>query len=112
MNDERGAERFTIDATIFVEVSQHGDDSEILISSSVDLSDSGLQVKLDQSIDAGRDMNLCIEPRGGDPVFVVGRVVWHHAESDEHRIGLQLLKDPDSDLDGWHAAVETLSHRK
>ncbi len=92
--DDRRAPRYHIDATVFVEAGERtspSDTGEIVICSSMDLSETGLQVVLDQGIKTGRIVRLCIDIKGRDAIYVVGKVVWHHQQGNLYHHGIMLL---------------------
>jgi len=110
-DDERVAARVAVDATMFVEVgpTEASDQRDIVICQSIDLSRSGAKLVLDHTLPRGRELNLCLELKGSEPVFVVGRVVWQRDEQGGKYTGLVILDVPDSEVDAWRAAVEGLA---
>ena len=112
--EERASERIDIDTLIFVEAGKRSNPKEtgdIVVCNSLDLSETGLQIMLDQSIDKGRIVRICLDVQGLELVFVIAQVRWLREEGGFVRHGLMLLENSDSDLAGWRKAVESLSRK-
>ncbi len=109
--DERVAPRFQKDTTVFIEMTasapDSGEDADIVICKSHDLSSTGVQVVLDRSIPEGSILRLCLDTRGRQPVFVVAEVMWQRRndETDEYHVGFMLLDSRGSDFSRWQEAI-------
>lgn len=101
--------RLELEATILVELvaSHHQDPGSVIICNSLDLSANGLQIVVDDEIQAGSIFRLCIDLKDADPIFLVAEVKWQRPDpdSDAFRIGFLLLESDDTDLERWKKLV-------
>jgi len=112
--EQRMAPRYQKDTSVFVELSSGsvGDKVEscIVICRSVDLSNTGVQVLLDKAIPEGYVLRLCLDTRGREPIFVVGKVVWQlqDEDSEEHFVGFRRLDSEGTDFLEWRRAISEM----
>jgi len=108
MSDDRRSPRFDIDATIFVEAGERvspADTGEIVICKSMDLSESGVKVVLDQQMKTGRIVRLCLDLKDFEPIYVMGKVVWHEQVGNSFHHGIVLIPTKDTDTRLWRATI-------
>ncbi len=111
MNDDRVAPRYNIDLTFFIEAGVRAnpqDTGSIVICKSQDLSDTGMQVILDQPIRKGRIVRSCLDIKQFDPIYVIAKVVWQSKSEEAYHHGLLLLESPESDVQLWRDALANL----
>jgi hypothetical protein len=112
MIDDRVAPRLNIDLTFFIEAGVRAnpmDTGDIVICKSQDLSNSGMQVILDQPLRKGRIVRTCLDIKQLDPIYVIAKVVWQSKSEEAYHHGLLLLESPDTDVQMWHDALSTLT---
>lgn len=110
--DDRISPRITVDATIFIEAgvrANPADTGEIVICQSRDVSETGMQLIMDQPVRKGRIVRACLDINRFDPVFVVVKVVWQNRIGDAYHHGLMLIDTPDTELDAWRDTVSALA---
>ena len=110
--DDRIAPRLNIDATIFIEagIRAHPKDTgKIGICSSHDISETGMQVVLDQRIGKGRIVRACLDINKYDLIFVIAKVVWQSHSSGAFHHGLSLLETQGTDIKKWRSTIRQLS---
>ena len=109
--DGRSEHRLEQDHTIFVELVAgsvvDASESVIVICKSLDLSTTGVQVLMDQSIPIGNIIRLCLDTRGRVPIFVAAKVIWQRESTHqgEFHVGFMVLKSSGTDYDAWQAAI-------
>lgn len=81
--------------------------SEVLICHSVDISANGLQVSVNQPLQAGLILNMAVQLNGELPINLVTEVKWQYpAEADNQwRTGLALLDSEGSGLAQWKRLI-------
>ena len=112
MIDDRVAPRYSIDLTFFIEAgvrANPSDTGDIVICKSQDLSETGMQVILDQPIRKGRIVRSCLDIKQFDPIYVIAKVVWQSKSEEEYHHGLSILESTDTDVQMWHDALATLT---
>jgi hypothetical protein len=112
MDDDRIAPRIGVDAAIFVEVGVRidpEDTGEIVICNSLDISEGGLQVVLDEGMSTGQIVRICLDISDREPIFAIAKVMWQKSNGTDFRHGLMLLDADDTDLNLWQSVVEELS---
>ena len=112
--EERSVPRYQKDTTVFVELTSgsvtDNVESSIVICRSVDLSNTGVQVLLDEAIPEGHILRLCLDTRGREPIFVVAEVVWQlqDEDSEEQFVGFRLVDSQGSDFLEWRRAISEM----
>ena len=112
MIDDRVTPRTDIDAAVFIEVGEraHPDDTgEIVISSALDVSATGLQVVLDQGLKKGRIVRVCLDVAGSEPIFVVAKIMWQKGDGLEYCHGLMILEADNTDFKLWQRTFARLT---
>ena len=112
MLDDRVAPRYSIDLTFFIEAgvrANPSDTGDIVICKSQDLSQTGMQVILDQPVRKGRIVRTCLDIQQFDPIYVIAKVVWQRESEEAYHHGLLIIKSPDTDVQMWHDALTTLT---
>lgn len=108
----RAETRLEIEATIFIEIiaGSHSGSGDVIMCNSLDLSTNGLQVVLDEDIEAGSIFRLCVDLPDAEPIFLVGEVKWRRPDpaSDAYRIGFLLFESDDTDIKRWKETVADL----
>jgi len=95
--------RLNLEATIFLEMLS--DQTDILMCNSLDLSATGLQVLVDDEIETGSIVRLCIDLAKRDPIYLVAEVMWVRPDHKEEatRLGLSLFES--DDIGAWKELV-------
>ena len=112
MLDDRVAPRFSVDLTFFIEAgvrANPGDTGDIVICKSQDLSETGMQVIMDQPLRKGRILRTCLDIKGFDPIYGIAKVVWQSKSEEAYHHGLLILESPDTDVQMWRDALATLT---
>lgn len=106
--DHRIEVRLDIEATIFLELLSS--ESDILMCHSLDLSANGLQVMLDDPVEAGSICRLCIDIKDRDPIYLIAEVKWQRPDKEEDatRIGFAIFESDESDILQWKKLVAEL----
>ena len=111
-NEDREDTRLDIEATIFIELQPSDVDSpgSVIMCSSWDLSAHGLQVVVDDEIDIGTILRLCIDFPTRDPIFLVAEVKWvqEDPDCDGIRLGFLIFDSEDTDVAAWRLLIEDL----
>jgi hypothetical protein len=111
--EQRRCTRYRIDASVIIEAGERSDQhdtGEIVACQAIDLSVTGFQVVLDQSIAIGRAVRVCLDLPKRDPTFVIGRVVWQLKLDNDYHQGLEVLKTKGSDAENWHRVLADFAH--
>lgn len=105
--------RLDLEATIFIEIIASSDHSHgsVIMCNSLDLSQSGLQVLVDEDVAVGSIFRLCVDLPQGAPVFLVGEVMWKRADDKESawRLGFSLFESDETDIVRWKEVVASLA---
>ena len=112
MIDDRVAPRFDIDLTFFVEAGVRAhprDTGDIVICKSHDLSETGLQIILDQPLRKGRIVRACMDIKDVEPIYVIAKVVWQSKVEEAFHHGLLLMESPDVDTEAWRKTLKSLT---
>ena len=113
--EERSERRVSTESTILIEVLSSSADNaspgKFSICTSFDLSESGLQVGIDQSVPVNAILRLCLDLKDRDPIFVVDEVKWRipDPESEGYRLGFSLFDSDGTDINKWKEATKQLS---
>jgi len=109
MHEDRIKTRLALEATIFIEIlaSDSHTAGSILMCNSLDLSENGLQVVVDDEMPAGSIFRLCIDLKDSEPIFLVAEVKWQRPDpdADAFRIGFLLFESDDTDIQRWKELV-------
>ncbi|MCZ6503719.1 MAG: PilZ domain-containing protein [Gammaproteobacteria bacterium] len=107
--EDRVESRLGLEATIFVEIlaSDSHNAGNVLMCNSLDLSEHGLQVVVDDEMPAGSIFRLCIDLKDSEPIFLVAEVKWQRPDpdADAFRIGFLLFESDDTDIQRWRELV-------
>jgi hypothetical protein len=74
------------------------------------VSEKGLQVVLDNSIEVETILRICLDMKDREPIFVVGEVIWQQPDTDTDgtRVGFRLFESEDTDIESWEQAINDL----
>jgi hypothetical protein len=105
-NEHRVETRLDIQETIFIEAMPKkvaGTDSGVVMCTSLDLSANGLQVAMDQQLEVGNILRLCVDLPDKEPIFLVAEVKWVRPDVSVggYRTGFLLFESDDSDITQW-----------
>ncbi|MDA0788966.1 MAG: PilZ domain-containing protein [Proteobacteria bacterium] len=104
-HENRLETRLDLEETIFIETIASASTSPgtIVMCNSLDLSANGLQVVVDDEIEPGSILRLCIDLRRTDPIFLVAELKWCRPdpETDGYRLGFLLFESDDTDIQRW-----------
>ncbi len=108
-HEDRVKTRLALEATIFIEIlaCDSHNAGNILMCNSLDLSENGLQVVVDDDMPAGSIFRLCIDLKDSEPIFLVAEVKWQRPDpdADAFRIGFLLFESDDTDIQRWKELV-------
>ena len=104
--DRRTEIRLDQQTTIFVELLAADHDlpepAQVSICSSIDLSETGLQVRMDHPAEVGSILRLCAEfTDGREPLYLVGEVKWLRPDGEGYCVGFALFESEYTDIDAW-----------
>jgi hypothetical protein len=109
---KRTETRLDLEATIFVELisSDKHSPGTIIMCNSLDLSENGLQVLVDDEIPVDSIFRLCVDLKDAEPIFLVAEVKWQRPDpdSDEYRMGFLLFESDDTDIDRWKHLIKDM----
>lgn len=107
--------RFPVENTVFIELvaPEFGSNDSGVISrcKSVEISEDGLRVTLDQELPVGAILQLGLElPDGAVTLYLVGEVSWSEpipgtGDVPAWAAGFSLFNASDSDIDHWTALI-------
>ena len=107
-NEHRVETRLDIQETIFIEaipkkVAETKTDSGVVMCTTLDLSANGLQVAMDQQLEIGNILRLCVDLPDKAPIFLVAEVKWVRPDESVggYRTGFLLFDSTDSDITQW-----------
>lgn len=109
--DERRFElRLTEHATVFVErmaaAYDNSQPADIVICNSIDVSASGMRVRMDNPIPAGTILRMCAQFEDDrQPLYVVGEVKWQRREAAQYCIGFELFDSEQTDITTWKESI-------
>lgn len=118
-NDHRVETRLDMQETIFIEA-MHNDANEkennnnnnnnVILCTTLDLSANGLQVAMDQLLEIGSILRLCIDLPDKDPMFLVAEVKWIRSDDavGGYRTGFLLFDSADSNITQWKLWIADL----
>jgi hypothetical protein len=113
-DNNRNHPRIRLDSRVFIELTSadlaNGEPAEIVSCKLLDVSQSGLQVKLETELPVGAILHIGAELPGTDDTFyMAGEVKWCRPGNDpaaDWLVGFQLLNAHDSDIEGWRQLLE------
>lgn len=97
---------------MFVEAGERvspADTGEIVICKSMDLSESGVKVVLDQQMKTGRIVRLCLDLKDHEPIYVMGKVVWHEQIGNNYHHGIVLIPALHTDTRLWRSTISQIA---
>ena len=107
--NNRTETRLELEETVFIEVlsSAAPTASNVVMCTSLDFSANGIQVVVDQDINLGAILRLCIDMPDKEPIFLVGEVKWKRADTATGgiRLGFLLFESDDSDIAEWKQMI-------
>lgn len=109
-NEKRQELRLSAQETLFIEVDsgEDGAQTQIVISSSVDISANGLQMIIDRPLLAGSIHRLCLQLDVPDAwLYLSAMVIWVRplADDDGYAVGVQVMESQGTDIQQWKTWV-------
>lgn len=109
----RTEDRVEAEETIFIEAlasMDHVRDS-VLLCTSVNLSQQGLQVLTDEELAPGTILRLCVDLKDDQPIFLVAEARWHRPDkaTGGYRTGFRIFESEDTDIGRWHQHIRSCS---
>jgi Tfp pilus assembly protein PilZ len=116
MQKDRKHTRLPILSVTFIELEspamEETDSGKLAACKSLNVSQGGLQVELEEDITVGALLQVCVElPNADDPLYLVGEVRWCRPGGGEEGpwvAGFQLMNAVNSDIGHWRDLVERL----
>ncbi len=111
LNSElRQEHRLQAEESIFLQVaagSEDGTESPVMVvSHSMDISASGLQMVVDQPLPIGSIYPACVVLKKPEGRFqLIAEVKWVRPEADQWRVGLALFESEDTDIEQWKEVI-------
>lgn len=98
-------QEYRLDARETVYLEQAG--SDLLISTSLDISANGLRVITDCPLPADSIVRTCVQLKSGEHFVLVCEVKWAQPYGDqgEFLVGLSLFESEDTDIQGWKEMI-------
>ena len=108
--DLRQEHRLSTEEAVFLQVESCSEDgsesSAMLVSHSMDISRSGLQMIVDQPLPLGSIYPACVVLKTPEAQFqLIAEVKWVRAEHEQWRVGLALFESEGTDIELWKQAV-------
>jgi len=109
--DERRFEpRLTKHATVFVErmaaAYDNSQPADIVIGNSLDVSASGMRIRMDNLIPPGTILRMCAQFNDDrQPLYIVGEVKWQRRETGQYCIGFELFDSEQTDIKSWKESI-------
>ena len=116
MSENRKHHRLPVASMTFVELEspdpEATDPGKLVTCKSLNVSQSGLQVVLEEEMTVGALLQLGVElPNAEDPLYLVGEVRWCRPSEDQDNTwlaGFQLMNAVNSDIKHWVELVARL----
>ncbi|HET8707827.1 MAG TPA: PilZ domain-containing protein [Pseudomonadales bacterium] len=109
-SEKRSENRIRREEQLYVEIMASSYDESlpgaVVACTTCDISPNGLQVKMDQPVQAGAILDLCIEmQRSSKRFFLTGEVKWVRENEDglSWRVGFLLFDGINTDIEEWKA---------
>ena len=111
--EKRRYVRLPLESRIFIELESPPPGSivrgRIARCETLEVSDSGLRVRVGEALTVGAILQIGVELPGKDePFYLVGQVRWRMQDTDSRGhwlAGFEVLNAAGSDIDQWHAAL-------
>lgn len=112
MDERRSEYRELREHAVFIELlaAEPGDKfSQVVLSSSIDRSPSGLQFSVDQQLSIGQILQISVETSRQERLTLVGEVKWCREDKAEdcYSIGFELFDSEGTDIDDWKAIFDS-----
>lgn len=111
LNSElRHEHRLQAEESIFLQVAASSEDGTespaMVVSHSMDISASGLQMVVDQALPIGSIYPACVVLKNPEGRFqLIAEVKWVRPEVDQWRVGLALFESEDTDIEQWKEVI-------
>jgi len=113
--EKRRHQRLDFAGTIFIELVAPGmgsHDGEVVKCATIDISRSGLRVRLDRELTVGAILQVGVDlDDKEDTLYLAGEVKWcGHEESgqDSWLVGFELMNARDSDIETWREILSEM----
>jgi Tfp pilus assembly protein PilZ len=116
-SDKRKHQRLSQEVTIFIELASAGlgdDDAKIALCQSVNISHSGLRVRLNHELIVGAILQIGVElPHAEDTLYLAAQVIWCKRDDQADyawSAGLKLMNANDSDIETWRTVLGEMNN--
>jgi hypothetical protein len=117
--DHRRFFRLPVASRVFIEIESPPPGSigpgKVARCDTLDVSHSGLRVRLDESVTVGAILQIGVElPGENEPFYLVGQVRWRMRDKEHPGswiAGFEVLNALGSDIDHWEAALMEMDER-
>jgi Tfp pilus assembly protein PilZ len=113
--EKRRHQRLAFQGTIFIELlarGMSGNDGEVLVCKTIDISHSGLRVALKRELTVGAILQIGVDLSSSEEtLYLAGEVIWCHkdeTQADDWLVGFELMNANDSDIAAWRQALADL----
>lgn len=111
--------RLPVESRVFIELESPAPGSlgpgRVARCETLDVSQSGLRVRIGESVTVGAILQIGVELPGKDePFYLVGQVRWRMRDKDVPGAwiaGYEILNALGSDVDQWHAALQVMDEQ-
>ena len=118
-NEHRRFFRLPIESRVFIELESPAPGSlgpgRVARCETLDVSQSGLRVRIGESVTVGAILQIGVELPGKDePFYLVGQVRWRMRDKDVPGAwiaGYEILNALGSDVDQWNAALQVMDEQ-
>ena len=117
--DRRRFFRLPVESRVFIEIESAPPGSlgpgKIARCETLDVSNSGLRVRLDEAVTVGAILQIGVELPGKDePFYLVGQVRWRMRDREvkgKWVAGFEVLNAFGSDVEHWEAALQVIDEQ-
>ncbi|MFT4872303.1 PilZ domain-containing protein [Congregibacter sp.] len=117
--DHRRFFRLPVASRVFIEIESAPPGSigpgKVARCDTLDVSQSGLRVRLDESVTVGAILQIGVElPGENEPFYLVGQVLWRMRDKEHPGswiAGFEVLNALGSDIEHWEAALMEMDER-
>ncbi|MFT4767188.1 MAG: hypothetical protein ACI8RN_000313 [Glaciecola sp.] len=117
--DHRRFLRLPVASRVFIEIESAPPGSigpgKVARCDTLDVSQSGLRVRLDESVTVGAILQIGVElPGENEPFYLVGQVLWRMRDKEHPGswiAGFEVLNALGSDIEHWEAALMEMDER-
>jgi hypothetical protein len=117
--EKRRHQRLNFEGTIFIELVAPGmgsHDGEVVRCTTIDISRSGLRVRLDRELTVGAILQIGVDlTNKEETLYLAGEVKWCGREESVEEswlVGFELMNANDSDIEIWRAALAAMDSRE